>query len=130
MSIDNNCDFFISVHCNSTEGEDRATGFEDYYHKNLTGSKYIATCIHDCIVPFITIPDKGIKSDTVMYKSGYGVLRSASKERVPCTLIETGFINHYIDREYLQTPEFKEILGKGILNGIKTYLTAEPLNKE
>ena len=130
MSIDNNCDFFISVHSNSTEGEDRATGFEDYYHKNLTGSKYIAACIHDCIAPYIKIPDRGVKSDTVMYKSGYGVLRSASKERVPCTLIETGFINHYVDRELIQSPEFKEILAKGILKGIELYTTGKPLNKE
>ena len=128
IAINNKCDFFLSLHCNSCNGEDVASGYESYYHKNLIKSKYFSYAVHNNIVKNITIPNRKSKSDLTLYNIGLGVLRSASQGDIPCTLIEMGFINHHIDRELVQKPEYWEIIANGITEGIKTYLSGDAVN--
>lgn len=129
LAIDNDCHIFISLHTNSTVGENKVSGVETYYRGNMFSAEYLGLNIHNEIVKFIPIPDKKLKKDTVLYKTGLGVLRKCNSGGVPGILVEMGFINHATDRKYLTDDEYLANMAKAIADGIEKYATGKPLNK-
>jgi len=129
LAIDTQSDLFISIHSNSTNGEDRASGFESYYHMDIINAKYFGNTIFNQIIKDSPLPDRGCKSDSILYNTGLGVLRQASTKNVPATLIELGFMNHSFDRAYLLDDSYLQKVAADIAIGIKNYLTGKPINQ-
>lgn len=89
MSNKNNCDLFISIHCNAHTNES-ANGFETY---SYTGNSDLQKLIHKNILNRISsLKDRGIK------KASYYVLKYTKASAV---LIECGFITNKSDYKIL-----------------------------
>lgn len=129
VAIDNNSDVFISIHTNSTVGENKASGVETFYRDKMYSSRYLGELIHGEIIKGLPIPNKGLKRDTMLYKSGLGVLSKCNSGGIPCILIELGFINHQTDRQYLQSDEYLTEIGNQIYSGLEKYVKGYPINK-
>ena len=89
ISNKNNCDLFISIHCNAHSNK-TANGFETY---SYTGNSELQKLIHKNILNRIpSLKDRGIK------KASYYVLKYTKAKAV---LIECGFITNKSDYEIL-----------------------------
>lgn len=89
ISNKNNCDLFISIHCNAHSNK-TANGFETY---SYTGNSELQKLIHKNILNRIpSLKDRGIK------KASYYVLKYTKANAV---LIECGFITNKSDYEIL-----------------------------
>lgn len=89
MSNKNNCDLFISIHCNAHTNKE-SNGFETY---SYTGNSDLQKLIHKNILNRIpSLRDRGIK------KASYYVLKYTKASAV---LIECGFITNKSDYEIL-----------------------------
>jgi len=126
LANDVDCDFFISIHCNSGGDNTRKNGTEilyyDYTHKGIA-SKDLAELFSEEIAKVTTLKNKGIvrmKDDDVL------ILHHAV---VPAVLVEAGYITNSGDLEYLKTKEGQEAAALGIYNGImRAY--SEFMNQE
>ena len=89
ISNKNNCDLFISIHCNAHSNK-TANGFETY---SYTGNSELQKLIHKNILNRIpSLKDRGIK------KASYYVLKYTKANAV---LIECGFITNKSNYEIL-----------------------------
>ena len=84
LSNSNNCDIFISIHCNSF-GDNSANGFETF---SYGGNSSLQNNIHNEIIKAIPIYDRGKK------KSNFYVLKHTKAKAV---LLELGFITNAKD---------------------------------
>lgn len=92
-----NCALFIDNHTNA--GPPTADGTEVYYHGDSLAGRVLATKLNEQIAPISPGSDRGVLSDTTMYKGGFYVLRET---KCPSALIEHIFhtntieVNHFI----------------------------------
>jgi len=115
----NHADFFISVHINSNELDDTASGTITFYHSQDPICQLMADCIEREVVKVNGIGGMGTWSDTKVHHSGFAVLRGA---KMPAVLIECGFLNTAKDRAKMLTDDFKIAVASGIVKGLKDYL--------
>ncbi|HTQ09141.1 MAG TPA: N-acetylmuramoyl-L-alanine amidase [Fimbriimonadaceae bacterium] len=115
----NRADFFISVHINSNEVDDSASGTITFYHHDDPICQLMADCIESEIVKVNGIGGMGTWSDTKVHHSGFAVLRGA---KMPAVLIECGFLNSSKDRTRMLTDEFQNDVSSAIVKGLETYL--------
>jgi N-acetylmuramoyl-L-alanine amidase len=108
------CDFFISIHCNSSVSK-KANGTEIFYYdhenKNIK-SKDLAEIFIDEISKSIPLKNNGIRK---MKDKDIFILYNAT---VPAVLIEAGYMSDRNDLEYLKSKEGQDAIAKGIYNGI------------
>ncbi len=115
----NGADFFISVHINSNELDNSASGTITFYHSHDPICRLMADCIEHEIVKVNGIGGMGTWSDTKVHHSGFAVLRGA---KMPAVLIECGFLNTSKDRARMLTDDFQNDVSSAIVRGLKTYL--------
>lgn len=94
-------DLFVSVHCNSFEGE--ARGMDCYYHKSEP-AKALAQLILD------KAAERGIKARNVQ-KNNYQVLWDTDMTAV---LVETGFLTDPEECALLCSPEYQQRVAQAI----------------
>ena len=102
-------DFFVSVHVNSFINKS-ANGTETYYYKSI--EKKAAQYIQSELVKSLNLRNIGIKRAR-MY-----VLRHT---KAPGVLIEPCFMTNTNEYKLLKTPQFREKIAIGTVNGIKKY---------
>jgi N-acetylmuramoyl-L-alanine amidase len=113
-------DLYISVHFNSNQTANSASGGMTFYHMQNATSMMLAQCIQTEIAAVSKLPDLGVWSDSRIYKTkGFAVLRLTS---MPAVLIELGFLNNAKDRARLIQPEFHDAAAKAIVKGVKVFL--------
>lgn len=112
----NNCDLFISIHCNSAENPD-ATGTETYIMAEGGMAEVLANKVHNKIVERFGLADRGVIANPTLY-----VLR---KTDAPAMLIETAFLSNKNDA-YLLAHKFNDF-AIAIYEGICEYLEIEPV---
>lgn len=106
-------------------------GFEVYYHgsETVTNNDYngyeLAHIVHDSIVREVSwssfsIVDRGVKADTLIYSSGFYVLRNTNMSAI---LIETLFISNNDDALLLTNEDFQWAVARGILRGLYRYFS-------
>jgi N-acetylmuramoyl-L-alanine amidase len=122
VAVRNSADFFVSIHCNSCQVPNSISGIETYYHGQDPNGRALAQCIHAAVVKASTLPDRRVRSDTVLYASGLAVLRGTSALGIPSTLVETGYINNFTDGSMLITPEYQQRIAGAIVEGLKEYV--------
>lgn len=113
----NGAQFFISIHCNALVPE-AMSGITTYYHPGQPSSRALALSIHNRLIEETGMVDHGARLDTVLYRSGLAVLRSAS---VPAILVECGFIDCTRDREKLCSDVYRAKLARAIVDGLREY---------
>lgn len=106
----NNCDYFISIHCNAASNRE-ARGTETFYWKGCEKGKKLAKAINDEIVNTLGTRDRGIKENTSFY-----VIKHT---KCTAVLVECEFISN-LDGEKLlneKAVEFGQAIVRGILKG-------------
>ena len=114
LANDVDCDFFISIHCNSSTST-RPNGAEvlyyDYENKNIR-AKELAKIFSREISKNISLRNGGIlqmKNDDIL------ILNHAA---VPAIMVETGYLSNDSDLEYLKSNAGQAAMAKGIYEGI------------
>lgn len=115
----NNADLFISCHINSSGIKSTARGTITFYHARDPIGQLLADCIQGELSKVTKLPSIGTWSDTRIYQSGFSVLRNS---KMPCVLIEFGFINQPSDLKRMVTEEFQSSTATAIVKGLKVYL--------
>ena len=97
ISNSNNCNFFISIHCNS--GTPSASGTETLISGVGGLAEEYAKKIQSSITASLGTSDRGVRVDTEYLKSKLYVLHNT---RCPAVLIELGFITNDEDAQKLR----------------------------
>ncbi len=113
-----NADLFISCHTNSSGGHGQS-GATTYHHLGRATGMVLAQCIQREIAKVSGIANDGAKSDGVIYRTGFSVLRNT---QMPGVLLEMGFVDSARDRRRIVTDEFRDAITSAVVKGIKEYL--------
>lgn len=120
-------DVFISLHHNAI-GNKPHVNFTtvwhhadvDYRPSNLDLARYLCYGLYDSIaLPQIT--DVPLKSDQLMYDSGFGILRGA---RVTAALTESSFFTNPEEEQRLREPYYNLVEAHGLFVGLAKYAAA------
>lgn len=104
-------DLFVSIHCNSYEGE--ARGMDVYYHKSEP-AKLLAQDILDRAAAL------GITTRQIQ-KNNYQVLWDTE---MPAVLVETGFVTDPTELAALLDPDHQKTVARAIADAVLAYLDA------
>lgn len=116
----NDADFFVSIHINSNQRDNTASGTITFYHMQNPISQLMADCIQREITKRSGLGGMGVWSDSRIYRqSGFAVLRGA---KMPAVLVECGFLNTAKDRALMLTDNFQNAVASGIVKGLKVFL--------
>jgi N-acetylmuramoyl-L-alanine amidase len=116
-------DLFISIHNDSNERSNSASGTSTYFHNSDPSSRALATCVQHSVMATTGLPSRGVLSDTVMYHSGFAVLRGST---MPAVLCEVAYINNQTDRRKLIDPQFQQRVAKAMCDGLRNYVEGKP----
>ena len=123
VADDWDADLFISCHHNATNNTE-ANRTTVWYHgtvddrpDNLDLARHLCEGLFDSLqIPQLTgIP---LKSDQLMYESGFGVLRAANKTAALC---ETSFYTNPEEEQRLRDPEYNLREAYGMFMGLARY---------
>lgn len=128
IALNNRADFFISVHCNSNGNPNSSSGMETYYHMYEDSPQALAYAIQAGMISATGMDNRGAKSDTRVYGSGFAVLRGLSNSGLPGVLLECGFVNHSGDRAKLVNPDIQKKIAAGVVAGLRAYVEGTPLD--
>ena len=106
LSNKNNCDIYVSIHCNAYSNS-TANGFESFSYKS---NNELQNKIHDNLMKVLKLKDRGKKT------SNFYVIKNTYAKAV---LLELGFITNKSDSEFMK--KNKESIAKAITNGIVEY---------
>lgn len=122
LANDLGADFFISIHCDSTPKPNSASGTTTYFHASDPDGRALAQAIQKHLAAVTGLPNRGARSDTAIYQSGFAVLR---RSNMPAVLIEVAYINHDVDRAKLKDPKFQQKVAEAIVAGLRAYVEGE-----
>jgi len=105
LSNSNNCDLFVSIHCNAGGG----TGTETYSYSEAGEGGKLARAVNKAITEKLPLRNRGAKT------ANFGVLRLTN---CPAILVETAFIDNYEDSLMLKNKQddFAAAIAAGIFN--------------
>jgi N-acetylmuramoyl-L-alanine amidase len=120
-------DLFISLHHNAIDNKPQVNFTTVWYHNDvnyrpsdLDLARYLCYGLYDSIaLPQIT--DVPLKSDQLMYESGFGVLRHAN---VTAALAESSFFTNPDEEQRLREPEYNLLEAYGLFVGLAKYAAA------
>ncbi|OFX18067.1 MAG: hypothetical protein A2Z18_07755 [Armatimonadetes bacterium RBG_16_58_9] len=122
VAINNDADFFISIHCNACEKPNDGCGIETYYYRTERGTRsplayaiQAATCSHTGMY------NRGAKG------MGLAVLRGLVETDIPGVLLECGFLNHNSDRAKLLDKNWRKKLCDGVITALRAYVEGSPI---
>ena len=106
-------DLFVSIHCNSFNGQ--AQGTETFYYEYSAAGKKLANCIQRQIISSLGTVDRGLKTKL---SGGYDVFVIKYTD-MPAVLVETAFIDNPADAKLLV--EREDDFARAIARGITDY---------
>jgi N-acetylmuramoyl-L-alanine amidase len=116
-------DLFVSIHNDSNGAANSASGTSTYYHMQDASSRALATCVQEAVMSVTGLPSRGVLSDSVMYQSGFAVLRQS---KMPAVLCEVAYINNANDRHKLVDDGFQRRVAQAICDGLRRYVEGNP----
>jgi N-acetylmuramoyl-L-alanine amidase len=110
-------DLFVSIHCNAMPTAKFGTrcGVEVYYY--TPQSELLADVMQGAVVKAEGRPSNGVR------RRGFYVIHHTV---MPSVLVEVGYLDHAIEGELLSTPDFRQKVAQGIVEGIRQYLQSRP----
>ncbi len=120
-------DLFLSLHHNAIDNKPQVNRTSIWYHNdvdyrpaNLDLARYLCYGLYDSIaLPQITgVP---LKSDQLMYESGFGILRHAE---VTAALTESSFFTNPEEEQRLRDPEYNLLEAHGLFIALAKYAAA------
>ncbi len=120
-------DLFVSLHHNAIDGKPEVNYTTVWYHGevgyrpgNLDLARFLCDGLYDALaLPRIT--DVPLKSDLLMRKTGFAVLRSAT---VTAALCESSFFTNPEEEQRLRQPEYNLREAHGLFIGLAKYVAA------
>ncbi len=120
-------DLFISLHHNAIDNKPHVNYTTVWYHNdvdyrpsNLDLARYLCDGLHDALA-LEQITDVPLKSDQLMYESGFAVLRHAN---VTAALTESSFFTNPEEEQRLRDPEYNLLEAYGLFVGLARYAAA------
>lgn len=118
----NHAEAFVSIHLNAIDSSRKRSGTQTWFHFQNPICKAFASTMQTDVCQALGLPNLGIHSDSVRFRTGFGVLRE-SNPSMPAVLVEVGYLDCQQDFQQLCRPDFRERAARGICNGIADYLT-------
>ena len=122
MANAHHADLFVSIHCDSSGAQNTHAGTTVYFHAQNSLCRQMAADIGRRVSENSGIAYNGIKSDTIRFVTGFGVLRESI---MPAVLIETGYMNNDSDLTKLRDDASQQKIADGIVAGLKDFLADE-----
>ena len=116
---DHHADYFVSIHADSFGSQNARTGTTVYFHAQNGLCRQMAADIGRRVSQVSGIPYNGIKSDTIRFATGFGVLRGSG---MPAILVETGYMNNDDDLAKLRDDATQQKIAEGIVAGIRDFI--------
>ena len=113
-------DFFVSIHCDSSGSQNAHTGTTVYFHAQNSLCRTMASDLGRRISEVSGIPYNGVKSDTIRFVTGFGVLRGSI---MPAVLVETGYMNNDSDLAKLREDTTQQNIAEGVIAGLRDFIT-------
>jgi len=120
-------DLFISCHHNAIGNKPQVNyttvwhhNDVDYRPSNLDLARYLCYGLYDALA-FPQVTDVPLKSDQLMYESGFAVLRHA---QVTAALTETSFFTNPDEEQRLRDPQYNLQEAYGLFIGLAKYAAA------
>ena len=119
------CDYFISVHCNSNTLSSPHGSEVLFYDTEMKGvkSKDLAAVFAEELGGVIPLRQRGI----IMKKPEDLFIMDNAK--IPTVLIEVGYMSNRNDMDYLSNAENRKTVAQGIYNGIMRAYLELPVKK-
>ncbi|MDQ2799610.1 MAG: N-acetylmuramoyl-L-alanine amidase [Armatimonadota bacterium] len=112
-------DYFVSIHCDSSDVQNTLSGTTVYFHAQNNLCRRMAADIGRRISQVSGIPYNGIKSDTIRFGVGFGVLRGSE---MPAVLVETGYMTNDNDLAKLRDDAAQQKIAEGIAAGLRDFI--------
>jgi len=112
-SNDNYADFFISLHYDSTEYMNEASGTTTYYYYDKYAD--LAETVNDSLGYYLPLENRGVEL------GNYQVLRENTR---PALLLELGYMNNDYDLQTFMTESYQQQVADAILEGLTEYIQA------
>jgi N-acetylmuramoyl-L-alanine amidase len=120
-------DLFISLHHNAIGNKPHVNYTTVWYHNdvnyrpsNLDLARYLCYGLYDSIA-LAQVTDVPLKSDQLMYESGFAVLRHAD---VTAALTESSFFTNPEEEQRLRNPDYSLLEAYGLFVGLAKYAAA------
>ena len=112
----------VSIHHNAYTGSwNDATGFEVYTDRAPTAAdKKLAKLIHDNMVTYVKLPDRGIK------KANFQII---NQNKIPAVLVEGGFMDGRKDYEYITSDAGKNAYALAVAQALISFLSLKKREK-
>lgn len=109
--------FMVSIHCNSSDEEpDYTSGSEVYANDSQSDSLHLAQTINTHLQKLSKqLPSRGVKSDLDLHLLMFN--------KLPCVIVETGFMSHPKDLNFLTSETGQQQIAQAIANGIIEEIT-------
>lgn len=121
IATERHANYFISVHCDSSGGQNSRSGTTVYFHGQNQECRRMATDIVQRIVERSGIPSNGVKSDTIRFVTGFGVLRGSEAHGIPAVLVECGYMNSDADLAKLKNEGTQQVIADQIAAGLRDF---------
>ena len=112
ISNKNNCDAFISIHCNAAVNPS-AHGIETYNFPNSKSGEKLSELVQTELIKSTGLADRGTK------EAMFGVLRMTKATAI---LVETAFISNVNEENLLMQNDFRQKIAESIVRGLFKYL--------
>lgn len=122
MAIAWHADYFISVHCDESGPDNSHSGTTVYFHAQNQLCRRMAQDISGRVGEVSGIPALGVKSDTIRFQSGFGVLRGSP---MPAVLVECGYVNDVFDAGKLVDQGVQQEIAAGIAAGLRDFIAEQ-----
>lgn len=119
VAVEQAAHMFISIHCDSNQKVNSASGSTAYFHAQDGDGRALAQAVQRGITGASGLASRGVRSDTQVYATGFAVLR---RSQVPSVLLETAFINNSSDRARLVDPGWQTRVADAIATAVEGYL--------
>ncbi len=120
IANNNNADYFISIHCNSSTNS-TACGTETYAYLTSINGTRLATYVQNALVDEIQLKDRGVR---------HNIFYVLANTNMPAILIEVAFISNLVEEKLLKSEEFLDKASVGIAKGILQELGVDYIKDE
>ncbi|WP_232217893.1 N-acetylmuramoyl-L-alanine amidase family protein [Brochothrix campestris] len=103
-------DAFLSIHFDSTEEPNTASGTSTYYYND--NDQDFATTLNTQLETSMPLENHGIK---------YGDFQVLRENTAPALLLELGYINNGYDETTIDTDDYRQKVAQAVTNGLINY---------